>query len=184
MPDKFPFKKTLIKYLKIGWPLLVLVLLAATNLRFYENIFSRNFEVLVLDVADLSTQDLKYIDGVETSAANVASNSDTAGKTIPLNNAAIHGHSTTALHPKIENEKLSTPHFAVALKSVSSDNELLTAQSSDPRWSVVKSGLCASVTLYPAPPWNFRSYGSYNDARIMRLYECNDKDSATTTKAR
>ncbi len=60
--------------------------------------------------------------------------------------------------------------FAVAIKD--SVGEIHTASSEDRQWAVAQKGQCAEAKYFPYPPWDLASWGTYHNARLLRLYEC------------
>lgn len=61
--------------------------------------------------------------------------------------------------------------FAVAIKV--KDGEIVTASTEDRQWSVAEVGLCVEAKFYPYAPWNFDKAGTYYNARLLKMYECN-----------
>jgi hypothetical protein len=62
--------------------------------------------------------------------------------------------------------------YAVAIKQ--KDGDIATASSEDRQWAVAQKGLCAEARFYPYPPWDFEKAGTYFNARLIRLYVCEE----------
>ena len=60
--------------------------------------------------------------------------------------------------------------FAVAIKTGS--GEMLTASSEDRQWAVAKKGQCVEAKFHPYPPWELSKAGTYMNARLNRLADC------------
>jgi hypothetical protein len=60
--------------------------------------------------------------------------------------------------------------FAVAIKE--SSGEIVTASTEDRQWAVAQVGKCADAKYYPYPPWNFDKSGTYYNARLLKLFDC------------
>jgi hypothetical protein len=60
--------------------------------------------------------------------------------------------------------------FAVAIRD--NQGEIHTASSEDRQWAVTRAGQCAEVRFFPYPPWDLQSWGTYHNARLIRLFEC------------
>lgn len=63
--------------------------------------------------------------------------------------------------------------FSVSIKQP--DGELLTATTEDRQWAVAKSGLCAKAKYFPYPPWNLDKAGTYHNARLEALVDCDSE---------
>jgi hypothetical protein len=50
--------------------------------------------------------------------------------------------------------------------------EILTASTEDRQWAVATVGLCAEAQFFPYPPWNLKKWGTYYNARLTKLHEC------------
>ncbi len=60
--------------------------------------------------------------------------------------------------------------FAVAIKTA--NGELLTASSEDRQWAVAQKGQCVEAKFHPYPPWELEKAGTYFNARLQRLADC------------
>lgn len=61
--------------------------------------------------------------------------------------------------------------FAVAIRH-EKDNEIYTASTEDRQWAIAQQGQCVEAKLFPYPPWNLSSGGTYHNARLLKLYDC------------
>lgn len=56
--------------------------------------------------------------------------------------------------------------------------EIILSTSEDRQWAVVEAGQCASVRVYPYPPWELNKSGTLHNARVLNLYKsCEDFES-------
>jgi hypothetical protein len=60
--------------------------------------------------------------------------------------------------------------FAVAIRA--KDGEIFTSSSQDRQWAVAKKGLCVEALFYPYPFWVLSKDGTYNNARLVKLFDC------------
>jgi hypothetical protein len=60
--------------------------------------------------------------------------------------------------------------FAVAIKAKS--GEIFTSSSQDRQWAVATKGMCVEALFYPYPFWDMEKDGTYNNARLIKLFEC------------
>jgi hypothetical protein len=60
--------------------------------------------------------------------------------------------------------------YAVAIKD--KNGEIHTASSEDRQWAVVEKGKCIEAKYYPYPPWDLEKGGTYFNARLDRMFEC------------
>jgi hypothetical protein len=60
--------------------------------------------------------------------------------------------------------------FAVAIRNES--GEMLTASSEDRQWAVAQKGQCVEAKFHPYPPWELEKAGTYFNARLQRLADC------------
>ncbi|MFN7728508.1 MAG: hypothetical protein ACK5P7_05080 [Bdellovibrio sp.] len=60
--------------------------------------------------------------------------------------------------------------FSVAIKST--DGEIHTSSAEDRQWAVAQKGQCVEAVLYPYPPWKLMKGGTYFNARLDKLFEC------------
>lgn len=63
--------------------------------------------------------------------------------------------------------------FSVSIRQP--NGEMLTATSEDRQWAVAKSGLCVEAKYYPYPPWQLDKAGTYFNARLLALADCNSQ---------
>ena len=61
--------------------------------------------------------------------------------------------------------------FSVGIKDTKT-NEIHVATTEDRQWAVVKPGQCATVKFYPYPFWKLYKAGTYFNARLIKLFEC------------
>lgn len=61
--------------------------------------------------------------------------------------------------------------FAVAIKDEKT-GEIVTASAEDRQWAVAQKGQCAIAVFYPYPPWNVMKAGTYYNARLDHLSDC------------
>ena len=50
--------------------------------------------------------------------------------------------------------------------------EHVTATSEDRQWAVVRKGQCVQAKFYPYPPWELDKAGTYFNARLLKLADC------------
>lgn len=63
---------------------------------------------------------------------------------------------------------------AVAVKDIKT-GEIVTGSTEDRQWGVIKEGQCVKALFFPYPPWNLQKAGTYNNARVISVYEkCED----------
>ena len=60
--------------------------------------------------------------------------------------------------------------FAVAIKDKTA--EIHTASSEDRQWAVAQVGQCVEAKYFPYPPWQLSSWGTFHNARLLRLHDC------------
>ncbi len=60
--------------------------------------------------------------------------------------------------------------FAVAIKD--KKGEIHTASTEDRQWAVAQPHQCAEAKYFPYPPWQLANAGTYHNARLLRLYDC------------
>ena len=61
--------------------------------------------------------------------------------------------------------------FAVAVRDEKT-KEIVTASSEDRQWAVVKPNQCAEAQFFPYPPWDLQKWGTYYNARLLKLEDC------------
>ena len=62
--------------------------------------------------------------------------------------------------------------YAVAVKIA--DGEIVTSSTEDRQWSVAEIGKCVEAKFYPYAPWQFDKSGTYYNARLLKMYECDE----------
>jgi hypothetical protein len=50
---------------------------------------------------------------------------------------------------------------------------IFTASSEDRQWAVVQQGQCVQAKFFPYPPWNLEKGGTYFNARLLHVNNCN-----------
>lgn len=65
--------------------------------------------------------------------------------------------------------------YAIAIRS-SEDGNIFTTSSEDRQWAVINNGNCVVARLYPYPPWNFKKSGTYYNARLEKLRDCDSNE--------
>ncbi len=60
--------------------------------------------------------------------------------------------------------------FAVSLRD--KKGSIWTAAGEDRQWAVVKEGQCIEARFYPYPPWDLAKSGTYANARLIRIFDC------------
>lgn len=74
--------------------------------------------------------------------------------------------------------------FAVSVRR--SDGEYITSSTEDRQWAVAQPGQCVTAKFYPYPPWQLEKAGTYYNARLLRLRDCESPvapvPTAETTK--
>jgi len=63
--------------------------------------------------------------------------------------------------------------FAIAIRE--EKGEIVTASTEDRQWAVAQKGQCAEAKFFPYPFWHLDKSGTYFGARLLKLYECNQK---------
>lgn len=63
--------------------------------------------------------------------------------------------------------------FAVSVKNES--GEIFTSSSEDRQWAVVPKGACVDARFDPYPPWNLQKGGTFHNARLKKIFECEKK---------
>lgn len=63
--------------------------------------------------------------------------------------------------------------FAIAIRDLKGD--IVTASSEDRQWAVVDKGQCVQARYFPYPPWELDKAGTYNGARLIKIYDCPNK---------
>lgn len=64
--------------------------------------------------------------------------------------------------------------FAVGIRD-GKTGEIVTASTEDRQWAVAKPGLCAEAQFFPYPPWRLDNWGTYYNARLIKLMDCEPK---------
>ena len=52
------------------------------------------------------------------------------------------------------------------------NGEMVTAVSEDGQWQIARTGSCVKANYYPYPPWNLKRAGTYFNARLITLVDC------------
>lgn len=60
--------------------------------------------------------------------------------------------------------------FSVSIRQP--DGEMVTAISEDGQWAIARTGLCVKAKYYPNPPWNLKNAGTYFNARLLTMVDC------------
>ena len=66
--------------------------------------------------------------------------------------------------------------FAVAVRQ--KDGAIITASSEDRQWSIARKGYCVEAKFYPYPPWQLDKAGTFFNARMIHLAECDPTRAA------
>lgn len=61
--------------------------------------------------------------------------------------------------------------FSVGIRDPKT-SEIHVATSEDRQWAIAKAGQCATARFYPYPPWTLYKAGTYFNARLIKLFEC------------
>lgn len=64
--------------------------------------------------------------------------------------------------------------FAVGIRD-GKTGEIVTASTEDRQWAVAKPGQCAEAQFFPYPPWDLAAWGTYYNARLLKLMDCEKK---------
>jgi hypothetical protein len=72
--------------------------------------------------------------------------------------------------------------FAIAIQS-DEDGRIYTSSSEDRQFAAAREGRCARVRIFPYPPWDLNSGGTYFNARLLDQYECPATQGAPAAKA-
>lgn len=68
--------------------------------------------------------------------------------------------------------------FAVGVRDEKT-GEIVTGSTEDRQWAVARQGQCAEAVFFPYPPWQMEKWGTYYNARLVRLYDCAPRGEAT-----
>lgn len=60
--------------------------------------------------------------------------------------------------------------FAVSIRD--DRGEIWTSSGDDRKWAVVQAEQCVEARFYPYPPWELGKSGTYNNARLIRIFDC------------
>ena len=60
--------------------------------------------------------------------------------------------------------------FSVSIRQP--NGEMVTAISEDAQWAIARTGLCVKANYYPYPPWNLKQAGTYFNARLLTMVDC------------
>ncbi|MBX2986597.1 MAG: hypothetical protein KF802_01755 [Bdellovibrionaceae bacterium] len=72
--------------------------------------------------------------------------------------------------------------FAVGVRD-NKTGEIVTGSTEDRQWAVAREGLCAEAEFFPYPPWKLQKWGTYFNARLLRLHECDGSAPVPSTTA-
>lgn len=61
--------------------------------------------------------------------------------------------------------------YAVGIKEQAS-GEIMTASTEDRQWTVAHPGQCVEARFFPYPPWQMDKWGTYHNARLLKLTDC------------
>jgi hypothetical protein len=70
--------------------------------------------------------------------------------------------------------------FSFAIEDAET-KKVFTASSEDRQWGVAKYCTRAKVRFYPYPFWNFEKSGTYFNARVEELFDCQKADQPVPT---
>lgn len=65
--------------------------------------------------------------------------------------------------------------YAVAVKD--DKGHIYTSSSTDRQWAAFKQGYCVEVAFYPYAPWDLDKSGTYFNARLIEMYDCEKTNS-------
>lgn len=60
--------------------------------------------------------------------------------------------------------------FSVSIRQP--NGEMVTAISEDGQWAIARNGLCVKAKYYPHPPWDLKNAGTYFNARLLTMVDC------------
>lgn len=63
--------------------------------------------------------------------------------------------------------------FAVSIKTKL--GQIFTSSAEDRQWAVVKENQCVRARFYPYPFWNLEKSGTYFNARLIEIIECESR---------
>jgi hypothetical protein len=84
-------------------------------------------------------------------------------------NTVVSVNNSNTTPNSIPNEQIFS--FAVAVQGA--DGQILSSSTEDRQWAVVQKGMCVESRFYPYPPWDLSKSGTYHNARLTRIVECN-----------
>ncbi len=99
-----------------------------------------------------------------------------------IDGVVINVDRVTELSGRVANSKTKDSQihsYAIAIRS-SKDGNIFTTSSEDRQWAVINNGNCVVARLYPYPPWNFKKSGTYHNARLEKLRDCEPQENSKT----
>lgn len=63
--------------------------------------------------------------------------------------------------------------FSVSIRQP--NGEMVTAISEDGQWAIARTGLCVKSKYYPHPPWDLKNAGTYFNARLLTMVDCDSQ---------
>jgi hypothetical protein len=63
--------------------------------------------------------------------------------------------------------------FSVSIRQP--NGEMVTAISEDGQWAIARTGLCVKAKYYPHPPWDLKNAGTYFNARLLTMVDCDSQ---------
>ncbi len=63
--------------------------------------------------------------------------------------------------------------FSVSIRQP--NGEMVTATTEDGQWAIARSGLCVKAKYYPHPPWDLKHAGTYFNARLLTMVDCDSQ---------
>ena len=63
--------------------------------------------------------------------------------------------------------------FSVSIRQP--NGEMVTAISEDGQWAIARNGLCVKAKYYPHPPWDLKNAGTYFNARLLTMVDCDSQ---------
>lgn len=61
--------------------------------------------------------------------------------------------------------------YAVGVRETST-GEIVTSSTEERQWAVAKPGQCVEARFFPYPPWVIEKWGTYHNARLLKLADC------------
>ena len=63
--------------------------------------------------------------------------------------------------------------FSVSIRQP--NGEMVTSISEDGQWAIARTGLCVKAKYYPHPPWDLKNAGTYFNARLLTMVDCDSQ---------